>query len=248
MKIGIIGNTRLTFKGLQLLKSLNHEILFVFGLSDSDLKLKTNSVSLDNYCDENNITLYKSEEWDVIINRDVDLIISLGDSRVVPPQIINKFKVIGNHGAILPLIQGGASLVWGRMLGSGEWGVSLMELDKKIDNGTILKTKSFTYGLDMPMEEFCTKCDAETINILKDYLINGRDTKEYKSSKIDIKISKHIDSKVCIRLLQYALDNNLNIYLPPRTLEDGKIKEEWGEDFIKKFKLANDNPYPICYY
>jgi methionyl-tRNA formyltransferase len=248
MKIGVIGNTKLTFEGLQLLVSLNHQIPFVFGLSDVDLKSKVNSMPLDDFCKDNNIMLYKSEKWDIIMDQDVDLIISLGDSRFVPPQVIDKFKVIGNHGAVLPLIQGGASLVWGRMLNSGEWGVSLMELDKKIDNGTILKTKSFTYEPNTPMEVFCDKCDKETINILKDYLINGSDNKEYKSSRVDIKVSKYIDSKTCIGLLQFALENNLNIYLPPRTPEDGKIKKEWENEFIENFKIANDKPYLKCYY
>lgn len=244
MKVGVLGNTKLTLKGLGLLKSLDYDIQYVFGISDEQLPSKVNSVPLDDFCNKNSIKLYKSSDWNEIIDIDVDMIISLGDSRYVPPMIVEKFPVIGNHGAVLPSIQGGASLVWGRMLDNGVWGVSLMVLDKKIDNGTILKTRTFDYESDIDMNLFCDKCDDLTIVLLEEYLQNGPDELSHKSSAIDIKVNKHIDTKVGVELLQFCLDNNLNVYMPPRTSDDGRVKEEWGTDFIEKFKKANNLPYP----
>ena len=135
MKVGVSGNTKQTLKGLHLLISLGYEVVFIFGLPDEQLSGKVNSVDLTDFANEHNIHLIKTNNWEDALVYDVDKIISLGDSRYVPPFIIEKYKVIGNHGAILPNIQGGASLVWGRMLNNGVLGVSLMELDKKIDNG-----------------------------------------------------------------------------------------------------------------
>lgn len=244
MKVGVSGNTKQTLKGLELLLSLGYEVVFIFGLPDEDLVNKVNSVDLTQFAKDNNITLIKSNNWEDALQYDVEQIISLGDSRYVPPYIIEKFKVIGNHGAILPNVQGGASLVWGRMLNNGVWGVSLMELDKKIDNGTILKTASFNYDVDSDMNSFCDKCDDLTIELLKDLLVNGPDTNQYKSSKIDVKVSKGIDTKVGVELLQFCLDNNLNVYMPPRAKEHGEVKNEWGTEFVEKFKKANDFPYP----
>jgi methionyl-tRNA formyltransferase len=244
MKIGVSGNTKQTYKGLHLLVSLGYEISFIFGLPDEQLEGKVNSVNLTEFANQYNIPLYKSNNWEDVLDYEVDMVISLGDSRYVPPFIIEKFKVVGNHGAILPNVQGGASLVWGRMLNNGKWGVSLMELDKKIDNGTILKTATFNYDLDSDMNSFCDKCDDLTIELLKDLLENGPDTTEYKSSKIDIKVSKGIDTKVGVELLQFCLDNNLNVYMPPRAKEHGEVKNEWGVEFIERFKKANDLPYP----
>ena len=175
MKVGVSGNTKQTLKGLHLLISLGYEVVFIFGLPDEQLSGKVNSVDLTDFANEHNIHLIKTNNWEDALVYDVDKIISLGDSRYVPPFIIEKYKVIGNHGAILPNIQGGASLVWGRMLNNGVWGVSLMELDKKIDNGTILKTASFNYDVDCDMNTFCDKCDDLTIELLKDLLLNGPD-------------------------------------------------------------------------
>tara|TARA_B110000211_G_scaffold163203_1_gene184327 strand:+ start:1243 stop:1986 length:744 start_codon:yes stop_codon:yes gene_type:complete len=244
MKIGVLGNTKLTLKGLTLLKSLGHQIQYVFGIPNEQLSSKVNSVSLDEFCNNSSIKLYKSSDWNDIIDIDVDMIISLGDSRYVPPMIVEKFTVIGNHGAVLPSIQGGASLVWGRMLDNGVWGVSIMELDKKIDNGTILKTRTFNYESNIDMNSFCDKCDDLTVVLLGEFLQSATDVISYKSSKIDIKVSKHIDSKVGVELLQFCLDNNLNVYMPPRTSEDGEVKEAWGDDFIERFKKGNNSPYP----
>ena len=244
MKIGVLGNTKLTLKGLTLLKSLGHQIQYVFGIPNEQLSSKVNSVSLDEFCNNSSIKLYKSSDWNDIIDIDVDMIISLGDSRYVPPMIVEKFTVIGNHGAVLPSIQGGASLVWGRMLDNGVWGVSIMELDKKIDNGTILKTRTFNYESNIDMNSFCDKCDDLTVVLLGEFLQSATDVISYKSSKIVIKVSKHIDSKVGVELLQFCLDNNLNVYMPPRTSEDGEVKEMWGDDFIERFKKGNNSPYP----
>ena len=57
MKIGIIGNTRQTLKGLQRLLGINYEIKYVFGLSPKKMKKKVNSVCLKNFCMSNNIKL-----------------------------------------------------------------------------------------------------------------------------------------------------------------------------------------------
>lgn len=244
MKLGIFGNTKQTLKGLELVQSLGHEICFIFGLPDEQLINKVNGIDLSEFANKNNLPLIKTNNWEDIIQYNVDLIVSLGDSRYIPPIVIDKFKVIGNHGAVLPNVQGGASLVWGRMLNNGEWGVSLMEIDKKIDGGKILKTGTFKYDSDIDMNSFCDKCDDLTIELLKDYLLNGADTKDYPSSKTHIKVSKEIDSKLGVEVLEWALKNNLNIYMPPRTKEDGCIKEEWGDEFISNFKKANDFPYP----
>ena len=40
------------------------------------------------------------------------------------------------------------------------------------------------------------------------------------------------------------LDNNLNIYMPPRTPDDSVIKSHWPKKFIDVFKIAQNKPYP----
>tara|TARA_R110000824_G_scaffold125871_1_gene285169 strand:+ start:1191 stop:1820 length:630 start_codon:yes stop_codon:yes gene_type:complete len=194
----------------------------------------------------NDAELIKSDDWGEFeidcIQENIDLIILLGDSRIVPESIINNFNVIGNHGAVLPDVQGGASLVWGRMLNNGEWGVSIMEIDKKVDAGNILKVKRFQYSPDCSELEFTEICDDLTVDALSEVLRG--DYASIQNNKWQLKIAKHTDSCDVVTIFKYCIDNDINIYLPLRTPEDGLLKDEWSDDFKQVFKIANDKPYP----
>ena len=224
----------------------NYKITCLFGLPDKDLVGKVNSVKMDSFCTENKIYLDKSNDWDsfhsLCLERCVDMVITLGDSRIVPKKIVDGFEVIGNHGAILPNVQGGASLVWGRMLNNYRWGVSIMRIAERVDGGEILKTKEFSYKPETTEEEFVAISDKIAGELLIEVLKGNFEPKE--NQRWDIRISKHTDSYRVKEILEYCLENNLSIYLPPRIPEDGKIKSEWPEDFKESFKIANNSPYP----
>ncbi|MAG26596.1 hypothetical protein CMI47_13720 [Candidatus Pacearchaeota archaeon] len=246
-KVAFTGNTKLTLKGIKALSDFtNFDIKSVFGIKDEDSHKKVNHVFLDDFCLKNKIDLFKNDDWNEFhnfcSNQNVELIIALGDSRIIPENIINSFKVIGNHGAILPNVHGGASLVWGRLLNSKEWGISIMEIDKKVDSGKILKIKKINYDKDCSELEFTEKCDDVTIEALIEIVSNDYEVIENK--KWDVRVSKHTDSFQTINILKYCLENNLNVYLPPRTKNDGIINKNWSSDFINTFKIANNNPYP----
>jgi hypothetical protein len=163
------------------------------------------------------------------------MVISLGDSRYVPPFIIEKFKVIGNHGAILPSVQGGASLVWGRMLNNGVWGVSLMELDKKIDNGTILKTSSFNYELDSDMNSFCDMNEISDVSgfaqlcLRKGYYIEkyGLLNQGQLPDVIDREFEKEVivEDESKIQELQREIENLKAKLQDQKEIECGKLQE-----------------------
>ena len=244
MKIGIIGNTRLTFKTILLLLIYKHNIEYVFGLSKEKLSKKVNNYSgIERFCTANGIKYITSNDWDDILNINVDIVFEMGDSRIVPPSFLAKNKVIGNHGAILPNVQGAASLTWGRMLNSGKWGVSLFELNEKIDNGEILVTKEVIYDPDTTsMNEFVDLCDDTTVECVKEYLLGEFSVK--KNRNWEIKLNKHIDSASGVSILADALEKNLNIYMPTRNKHDSEVLPHWNNDFKNSFKVANSHPYP----
>ncbi len=247
IKIALIGNTLLTFKGLKAIRKLSsHEISFVFGLSNEKRNNKVNSVDLKEYCISNKILFDDSERWENLYKfckkEGVDKIITLGDSRIVPQKIISSFYVIGNHGALLPQVKGGASLVWGRMLGSGEWGISIMEIEKEIDGGNILNLKKFQYSDSCTEKVFVEKADDLTVSALIEVLTLS--IPKIVNTPWDIKLSKNIDSFKAVEILEYAIKNNLSIYMPTRTPLDSLVKKEWSHNFKEVFKLANNTPYP----
>ena len=248
-KIAITGNTLLTLKSIQKIcqKLNNHyNIVGVFGINEQEMQNKVNSVCLKEICQLNGIYLDQSGNWDNFHSfcdfENIDLIICLGDSRIVPNNIVEKFKVIGNHGAILPSVHGGASLVWGRMFNTGEWGISIMEIGKEIDSGVVLKVKKIYYDKDITQERFVEICDDTTVDALMEVLEGNYEKKV--NSGWNIRIKKHTDSLKAIKVLNFCLKNNLNIYLPSRTPEDSQISDLWHNEFVETFKIANDYPYP----
>jgi methionyl-tRNA formyltransferase len=170
----------------------------------------------------------------------------MGDSRIVPASFLQKNIVIGNHGAVLPRVQGAASLTWGRMLNTGHWGVSLMRLNAQIDAGEILATKEITYNTDnTSMQEFVEMCDNATVDLVENHFEGNY--KKIKNKKWDIKVAKGVDSEKVIGILRTCLQAGLNIYLPPRNPYDAKINLLWKTSFIEGFKKANNLPYPKYY-
>ena len=242
MKIAVFGNTKQTLKGLRRLVSDGYDVRYVFGLPDELRSKKVNSVSLDDFCAHNEIYLDKTNNWDNLKNQKVDLVIGLGDSRIVPEEVIKAQNVIGNHGAILPSVQGAASLVWGRMLNTGTWGVSIFKLAKRVDAGDILVTKEFEYDRSCSMDDFVDAADDITIDALFEYLDGNYSVSP--NARWNVRLSKHTDNNFVVENLRSCLQRGMRIYLPPRNLEDAKIVPEWESDFVETFKLANDHPYP----
>ena len=180
-KVGIIGNTTLTFKTINLLVSQECEISYVFGLPEESLKNKVNSYDLKKYCLQNSIEYYNNNDWSAITHKDVDIVYEMGDSRV----------------AILPNVQGAASLVWGRMLNNGKWGVSLMRLREELDAGSILCIKDVYYNPDADnMERFVEMCDDATIECVREHFLKKNVEKENKKWEVRVALlrqrHKHI--------------------------------------------------------
>ena len=247
MKIGVIGNTILTYKALELFLRKGYQVEYVFGLPEQALQNKVNSCDIKSFCSKNNIAYYITNDWNLILEKDVRCVYELGDSRIVPAFFLEKNVVIGNHGAILPSVQGAASLVWGRMLNNGKWGVSLMKLSEMVDRGNILKTKEITYDKsNTTMEEFVEMCDAATIDCLEEYL--QEDHSGLVNEKWQVKIRKGTNSMKAVQILNFCVENKINVYLPPRQPEDAKVDSSWCANFIDSFESANNSPYPKYYY
>ena len=245
-KVAFTGNTQLTKKCMEATLPYS-KIVALFGLSSDELSGKTNSLDLSEFCEEHDIKLFSDNDWTKFRiycqKNDVDSVITIGDSRIIPKTIIDSFDVIGNHGAVLPYVPGGASLVWGRLLNSGEWGVSIMKIVEKVDSGDILKTKTFKYTENLTEADFVEICDNLTVDCLVDVLTG--DYTITNNKKYDVRVSKHTDTEKAVSILRHCLEKGLCVYMPPRTQEDSVINSSWSDEFINVFKIAQNKPYPV---
>ncbi|HHZ95639.1 MAG TPA: hypothetical protein EYN67_08785 [Flavobacteriales bacterium] len=249
-KVAFIGSTILTLKCLKAVLAMsNHEIIIIFGLDKKQRTQKVNAVDLQPICDLHQIELVETNDWqqfrDTCYASQIEKIICMGDSRLVPDFITTEFDVIGNHGALLPLVHGGASLVWGRLLELGHWGISIMQLDAEIDSGDILSTRNFSYEEGITQSDFVKKCDDLTVDALQEVL-DGKNAPS-ENSRWSVRVRKHTDSAAATKILKYCYQNKINVYMPSRTLDDSEINPSWDHDFTERFKRANDSPYPKAY-
>lgn len=247
--IAVIGSTKLTYKLLHLLEDIQRP-KYVFGLPDDILPYKVNSVRLDEFCQSKHIILDKSNNWKSFEHycekNGIKIVLEFGDSRIIPKFITSMYQIIGNHGALLPYVQGAASLVWGRLLNNREWGVSLFELNEKIDSGDILINSNFEYDETVSMKDFIELADDLTIKIFLEIIRTGY--QRQKNKTWNIRVKEGTDTYKAIEFLRKSLRNSLNIYMPKRSPEDSKLNKNWPIEFQKIFKLANNDPYPRWYY
>ena len=249
-KIAIIGSTKLTERLVNYLEKINRPKI-IFGLNKKNLSNKVNAFDFGDYCQNKQIEFINNESWNTFTKscekEKINLIIEFGDSRIIPKEITKKYFIIGNHGAILPNIKGGASLVWGRMCNTLDWGISIFRVSEKIDEGQILNISKFNYENNTTMEEFVSIADSKTVECLIDYF-SGKNLKSIETKSSDYKLPLNCDSYEAVLLAIECLKKNKSIYLPRRTIENCKINKKWPESFIKIFKISNNIPYPKYYY
>ena len=116
--IKVLGNTDWIF-------SKKNKIKCVIGIADSQTRKK-----IVHKFEKEKISFQTIIHPSVIFSKSS----KIGNGTIIQAGgIITTDTVIGNHGAVLPYVQGAASLVWGRMLNNGRWGVSLMELKEHLE-------------------------------------------------------------------------------------------------------------------
>jgi methionyl-tRNA formyltransferase len=80
------------------------------------------------------------EDYDVILNTQADIIITCAYGQIIPEAILNypKFGCINVHASLLPKYRGGAPIHWCLINGEEKTGVTIMYMDKLMDNGDII--------------------------------------------------------------------------------------------------------------
>lgn len=96
---------------------------------------------------ENNIEVYQpikvKEEYQYIIDKNPDIIITCAYGQIIPSEILDfpKYGCINVHGSLLPKLRGGAPIHHAIINGDKVTGITIMYMDKKMDAGDIIKNR-----------------------------------------------------------------------------------------------------------
>lgn len=96
---------------------------------------------------KNNIEVFQpisiKNEYNTILNKNADIIITCAYGQIIPEIILNypKYGCINVHGSLLPKLRGGAPIHWAIINGFKETGITIMYMDKKMDAGDIISQR-----------------------------------------------------------------------------------------------------------
>lgn len=97
---------------------------------------------------ENNIEVYQPlnirEEYQKILDKEPDIIITAAYGQIIPSSILDypKYGCINVHGSLLPKLRGGAPIHHAIINGDKKAGVTIMYMDKKMDSGDMIAQRS----------------------------------------------------------------------------------------------------------
>lgn len=222
--------------GIDLIDSINSEIPLsgIIGLSN----IKRNDdisgyVQQSAYCNQRNIQLVevdsyqlnKMEDKDKITNLPIDVLIVAGWQRLVPEWLITHCSkcIIGIHGS-MDGISGGRGRSpqnWSLIFGKSFFSLSIFVIDKGIDSGEVIDTRSFCLSAHDDIRSSNHKVSLVSASMIVDAI---------KSGKLDR--SEHFRQQGDFR------------YLPQRLPEDGYIDWDRTSIEIYDFVRALTSPYP----
>ncbi len=169
MKIVFMGTPSFSVPILKALKE-KYDVLLVISQPN---RAKKKGVFIDtpvaSIAKELGITLIQPEkigdEYEYIKSLNADTLVTAAYGQYVPSKILNLFKIKLNvHGSILPKHRGGAPIQRAIMNGDKYTGVTIMEMDKKLDAGKI-------YGI----KEYEIKYDDNSTTVFNELSLIGRD-------------------------------------------------------------------------
>jgi methionyl-tRNA formyltransferase len=264
MKVSVIGPTLNTYFGVEEIAKY-HEIKALFTLPANLGIKKARYTTFEDQAGKYHFEIFYEEhnlKDENVIKKfkdlNLDLIIELGSSKIIPPEIIEsaKYGCIGSHGGKLPYIRGGASMNWALINGEKDWGVSIYYLTPGVDEGKLIATKDFKIEERDDINSVHSKSDLATAIMLGKFLKNFKPKEELpKQEDLDvIKLShspKEYNWEAIVKWNkdvkeQYQKSKNSGkaVFLPQRKPQDGFI--DWNSYSLEiyNFIRAQIPPFP----
>lgn len=142
-----MGNPRFAIDPLKTIFKSGHEIRAIISNPPKRMgRKKTNQYTdVGQFAIDNNIRLIElgsfndEDTYEEIVSLKVDIFIVVA-FRILPQRYIDipKFGAVNIHASILPSYRGAAPIQWALMNGDKNTGVSIFQIEKKIDTGKII--------------------------------------------------------------------------------------------------------------
>ena len=145
-----MGNPKFAINPLKSLLASNHDIVAVISNPPKPMGRKKilQHTDVGKYALDNNLNLIELDDFDnldifqKISSLEVDIFVVVA-FRILPKKYIElpKFGSINIHASLLPKYRGAAPIQWALMNGDNVTGVSIFQIEKKVDTGGIINVE-----------------------------------------------------------------------------------------------------------
>tara|TARA_Y100000748_G_scaffold60002_1_gene48069 strand:+ start:1739 stop:2665 length:927 start_codon:yes stop_codon:yes gene_type:complete len=155
MRVAFMGNPNFAISSLESILQSRHHISAVISNPPKPMGRKKilKHTEVGSYAIKNNIELIELGSFDddniykKIVSLDIDIFVVVA-FRILPEKYISipRFGSINLHASLLPKYRGAAPIQWALMNGDKTTGVSVFQIEKKVDTGKIIYQKKV--GID----------------------------------------------------------------------------------------------------
>lgn len=183
IKVVFMGTPSFAYPILEALDK-EYNVIMVVSQPDREKDRKGNIIysPCKEYAVNNNIEVFQplhiKEEYQKIIDKNPDIIITCAYGQIIPEEILKypKYGCINVHGSLLPKLRGGAPIHHAIINGDKVTGITIMYMDKKMDAGDIISQREITIDDNITLDELYSKMSYLGRDLLIDTLpsiING---------------------------------------------------------------------------
>ena len=161
-----MGNPKFAIKPLKSLLESNHEIVAI--ISNPPKKMGRKKIfkhtDVGEYALDNNLKLIElddfnnNETYHKIASLNVDLFVVVA-FKILPQKYIElpKFGSVNIHASMLPKYRGAAPIQWSLMNGDVTTGISIFQIERKVDTGKIIYQEKISIDKDDNFESLSVK-------------------------------------------------------------------------------------------
>lgn len=105
---------------------------------------------------EKSLKNYESELYQYFIDLKIDLGILFAYGNIIPSALIQtpKYGILNIHPSLLPKYRGASPTIFPFIVGDKYTGVTLMQMNEKLDEGPIIQQESYQISIDANRQEF----------------------------------------------------------------------------------------------
>ena len=188
MRVAFMGNPNFAISSLESILQSRHHVLAVISNPPKPMGRKKilKHTEVGSYAIKNNIELIELGSFDDddiyknIVSLDIDIFVGVA-FRILPEKYISipRFGSINLHASLLPQYRGAAPIQWALMNGDKVTGVSVFQIEKKVDTGKIIYQKKIDINESDNFESLSNKLSIlgaevilKTLNSIEDGVYN----------------------------------------------------------------------------